>query len=94
MKQLNLFPENTPQRPSDQPKVRYGGSQNPIVFHDYESYVAKFRDLPKTTDDTYTPPDVYEAVLQYLREEGKLTTTHASPLFSPIFPSFYPYFVK
>lgn len=57
MKQLELFPENTPQRPSDQPNVRCGGSQNPIVFHDYESNVAKFRDLPKTTDDTYTPPD-------------------------------------
>lgn len=84
MKQLNLFPENTPQRPSDQPKVQQGGSQNPIVFHDYESYVAKFRDLPKTTDDTYTPPDVYEAVLQYLREEGKLTADHT--ILRPFYP--------
>ena len=84
MKQLNLFPEDTPQRPSYQPKVRCGGSQNPIVFHDYESYVAKFRDLPKTTDDTYTPPDVYEAVLQYLREEGKLTADHT--ILRPFYP--------
>lgn len=44
-----------------------GGSQNPIVFHDYESYVAKFQNKEKTTDDTYTPPDVYEAVLAYVR---------------------------
>lgn len=52
-----------------------GGSQNPIVFHDYESYIAKFQDKEKTTDDTYTPPDVYEAVLNYVRSiypmEGK-----------------------
>ena len=33
-----------------------GGSQNPIVFHDYESFVAKFQNKEKTTDDTYTPP--------------------------------------
>lgn len=52
-----------------------GGSQNPIVFHDYESYIAKFQDKEKTTDDTYTPPDIYEAVLDYVRSiypmEGK-----------------------
>lgn len=84
MKQLNIFPEDTPQRPSDQPKVQQGGSRNPIVFHDYESYIAKFRDLSKTTDDTYTPPDVYEAVLQYLREEGKLTADHT--ILRPFYP--------
>ena len=52
-----------------------GGSQNPIVFHDYESFIAKFQDKEKTTDDTYTPPDIYEAVLSYVRSiypmEGK-----------------------
>lgn len=52
-----------------------GGSQNPIVFHDYESFVAKFQNKEKTTDDTYTPPDVYDAVLAYVRSiypmEGK-----------------------
>lgn len=44
-----------------------GGSTNPIVFHDYESYIAKFQDKEKTTDDTYTPNDIYEAVLNYVR---------------------------
>ena len=57
------------------PRLR-GGSQNPIVFHDYESYVAKFANNEKTTDDTYTPPDVYEAVLNYVKSiypmEGKV----------------------
>ena len=52
-----------------------GGSQNHIVFHEYESYIAKFQEKEKTTDDTYTPPDIYEAVLNYVRSiypmEGK-----------------------
>lgn len=45
-----------------------GGSRNPIVFNDYESFVAKFADGPHTTDDCYTPRDVYEAVVQYVSE--------------------------
>lgn len=45
---------------------RKGGSNNPIIFHDYDGFVAKFTDKPKTTDDCYTPKDVYEAVLEYV----------------------------
>ena len=47
-------------------------------FYDYEGYVAKFRtqDLPKTTDETYTPEDVYECVVDYVSTifplEGKV----------------------
>ena len=63
--QLNLFGEED-LRPK--PKRPTGGSSNPIVFHDYESFVAKFAENPKTTDDTFTPRDVYEAVLQYVGE--------------------------
>lgn len=36
------------------------------AFYDYDAYVAKFRDLPKTTDDTYTPEDVYRVLLSWL----------------------------
>ncbi len=84
-RQLSLFDdteENKAGTPLDQfeapeeeqtPKRLKGGSQNPIVFHDYESYVAKFREGPKTTDDTYTPKDVYEAVLQYVGEVYDMT---------------------
>ena len=72
--QLNMFGE-LPEIANVKPKKLKGGSQNPIVFHDYESYVAKFQNNEKTTDDTYTPPDVYEAVLDYVRSiypmEGK-----------------------
>ena len=60
-RQLNIFGEE-----STKPKRQAGGSGNPIVFHDYESYVAKFTDKEKTTDDTYTPRDVYEAVIAYV----------------------------
>ena len=72
--QLNIWKDYGKQ---ETPNVRRpkGNSQNPIVFHDYESYVAKFQNNEKTTDDTYTPPDIYEAVLDYVRSiypmEGK-----------------------
>lgn len=60
--QLTLFDEE-PEKVAIKPR---GGSQNPIVFHDYESYIAKFQNKEKTTDDTYTPQDVYEAVVKYV----------------------------
>jgi len=55
-------------RPKPKRPQRSGGSANPIVFKDYDSYVAKFTEKERTTDDTFTPKDVYEAVLQYVRE--------------------------
>lgn len=51
--QLSLFDDEVEEIKRPTPK---GGSNNPIVFRDYESYIAKFANLPKTTDDTYTPP--------------------------------------
>ena len=60
-----------------------GGSGNPIIFRDYESYIAKFADKEKTTDDTFTPPDVYDAVVKYVSSvydmEGKV-------ILRPFFP--------
>lgn len=71
MEELSLF--GGPQQPN-RPKVKRGGcSQNPIIFHDYESYVAKFQANEKTTDDTYTPPDVYDAVLNYVKSIYDMT---------------------
>ena len=64
MNQLDLFGEQVKVQAK---KVPRGGSWNPIVFHDYESFVAKFSaQAAKTTDDCYTPPDVYEAVVRYV----------------------------
>lgn len=42
-------------------------SQSKESFADYDGFVEKFR--PKrTTDDCYTPPEVYAVVLDYVRE--------------------------
>ena len=35
-------------------------------FNDYDGFVEKFK-LAKTTDDCYTPPEIYEAVLDFAR---------------------------
>ena len=53
------------------------------MFHDYESYVAKFQNNGKTTDDTYTPRDVYEAVLQYV---GEITDLTGKSILRPFYP--------
>lgn len=60
-KQLDLF--------GDAPTARAGrcGFSRSVVFHDYESYIKKFTKKNElTTDDTYTPQDVYEAVVAYV----------------------------
>lgn len=56
------------------------------LFTDYESWLKKFtnKDQPKTTDDCYTPEDVYEAIVQWLIEEGKITAD--TPIVRPFFP--------
>ena len=60
-----------------------GGSGNPIVFRDYESFVAKFSDTPKTTDDCYTPRDVYDAVVEYV---STLTDMSGKVILRPFYP--------
>lgn len=65
MKQLSLFERIEPE-PARRRQAS-GRSANPIIFNDYESYIKKFEGK-KTTDDTYTPRDVFEAVLQYVSE--------------------------
>ena len=67
IKELWLSDEFKPAKANIKKKRISGGSQNPIVFHDYDSYIAKFQKNNKTTDDTYTPKDIYEAVLNYVR---------------------------
>lgn len=56
----------------------FGGSQEAAqkntrqgLFEDYKAFVDKFKPKPKpklTTDDCYTPPAVYDAVLHWVRE--------------------------
>ena len=78
--QLNLFGEED-LRPK--PKRPARGSQSSIVFHDYESFLAKFADNPKTTDDCFTPKDVYEAVVQYV---GTVIDLSDKVILRPFFP--------
>lgn len=41
------------------------------VFNDYDGFVEKFKPK-KTTDDCYTPPVVYDAILGWLRENANI----------------------
>jgi hypothetical protein len=52
-------------------------------FYDYESFLKKFTDAPKTTDDCYTPPDVYEAVLRYV---GSIYDLKGKKILRPFYP--------
>lgn len=77
--QLNLFGEE-----ETKPQVkRTGSNRNSIVFHDYESFLAKFADNPKTTDDCFTPRDVFEAVVQYV---GMVVDLSDKQILRPFFP--------
>lgn len=64
-------------------KRRGGGSSNPIVFHDYEGFLAKFKENPKTTDECWTPKDVYEAVLKYV---GEIYPLEGKQILRPFYP--------
>ena len=72
MKEQNLFSEEE-FKVFERKKVGTGGSGNPLVFHDYESFIAKFTENPKTTDECWTPRDVYDAVVQYVSEIYDMT---------------------
>ena len=64
-------------------KVHVNSSGNPIVFRDYASFVAKFTEQPKTTDDCYTPDDVYNAVVEYV---GTITDMNGKCILRPFYP--------
>ena len=84
MKQQGLFDEFNYNDYSDklgQPQKR--GSRNDI-FTDYDSFVAKFsKEAPKTTDDCFTPPAVYQAVLDWLGTKVDLT---GKDIIRPFYP--------
>lgn len=46
-------------------------SVNKEKFNDYEGFVKKFKPK-KTTDDCYTPPAVYEVIMEWLRENADI----------------------
>lgn len=81
MTQLNLFGEKDLIKKVR--KTHVNSSGNPIVFRDYESFVKKFAYKPRTTDDCYTPQDVYEAVLRYV---GTLVDMDGKCVLRPFYP--------
>lgn len=80
MKQLSFFDSIEPE-PARRRQAS-GRSANPIIFNDYESYIKKFEGK-KTTDETYTPRDVFEAVLQYV---GEIYDLKGKQILRPFYP--------
>ena len=65
MKIVNLFGEEI----EEIKPVKKGKAE---IFNNYDAFVEKFKPK-KTTDDCYTPPGVYNIVLDYVREKVDLT---------------------
>ena len=64
-RQLQLFPEETIKPTMGIKRAKES------VFNDYEGFVKKFKPK-KTTDDCYTPPEIYDTVLEWLGENVDL----------------------
>ena len=80
MKQLLLFEEEET-RPVGKSETRKGRRE---VWEDYEAFVRKFdKAAAKTTDDCYTPPAIYEAVLGWLKGEVDL---EGKEIMRPFYP--------
>lgn len=82
-KQLQPFQDKEMKQVARPRAKRPGGSSNPIVFQDYDSFIAKFADNPISTDDCYMPKDVYEAVVEYV---GTLTNMTDMVVLRPFYP--------
>ena len=55
---------------------------NNFLFNDYDGFVEKFKPK-KTTDDCYTPPEVYDAVLDWLAARADLAGKEIVRCFYP-----------
>ena len=58
-------------------------AKNKEKFYDYDGFVEKFKPK-KTTDDCYTPPEVYDIVLKHVRE--KYNIADDVPIVRPFYP--------
>ena len=77
--QLSLFSDDELRPQRSKPR----GTKSNVAYYDYESFLAKFADNPKTTDDCFTPKDVYEAVVQYV---GTIVDLSDKQILRPFFP--------
>jgi hypothetical protein len=79
MEQLNLFGDKLGN------KVERHTKGTAEYFHDYESFVAKFNAVgPKTTDDCYTPEDVYRVIVQWINDN--LMPLEDKKIIRPFYP--------
>lgn len=62
------------------PSLRKGKEKT--LFEDYESFVDKFK-TKKTTDDCYTPPEIYNCVLRYVSEKCNI---RGAEIVRPFYP--------
>ena len=58
-------------------------AKNKEKFNDYDGFVEKFKPK-KTTDDCYTPPEVYDVVLKHVREKYHIADD--VPIVRPFYP--------
>lgn len=80
MEQLQLFGDEE-MLPPRKLKKRKGRQE---TLEDYDSFVKKFdQERAKTTDDCYTPPAIYEAVLDWLKSKVDLSGKEIKRPFYP-----------
>ncbi len=85
MKQTSIFdfsPENDEVGEVWQ-NPKKGVSRN-SVYTDYDSFIKKFAENPKTTDECYTPKEVYEVVLNFALN---LCDFDPSAIIRPFYPN-------
>lgn len=59
------------------------GKKKKEVFEDYDGFVEKFKPK-KTTDDCYTPQEVYDVIVEWLTEKGAIDAN--TPIVRPFWP--------
>lgn len=80
MEQLQLFSDE--EMLSEKKLKKRKGRQE--TLEDYDSFVKKFdQERAKTTDDCYTPPAIYEAVLDWLKSKVDLSGKEIKRPFYP-----------
>lgn len=59
------------------------GKKRKETFEDYDGFVEKFKPK-KTTDDCYTPQEVYDVIVEWLTEKGAIDAN--TPIVRPFWP--------
>jgi hypothetical protein len=57
-------------------------NKRPNLFTDHDAFVEKF-EVKKTTDDCYTPPEVFDIIVQHVREKCNIEGRH---IIRPFYP--------